>query len=119
MMHERRFDERQHDEDVHGTMRGKTGGANLLDNTHAPVDLHGPGVAALHLREELRRILLLDDDRAHTAESEVDGKGQSGRTRPDDENLGIHADSGTLGHTLTASQRRVLPVQFPTKRFRK
>ena len=100
MVHQRWFDERQHDEDVHGTMRRKAGGANLLGNAHAPVDLHRAGITALHLRQELRRILLLDDNRAHATQSEVDGERQPGRARADDENLCIHAKSRTLRHTL-------------------
>jgi hypothetical protein len=48
-------------------------------------------VAALHLREELRSLLLLDHQRAHPAPSEVDGKRQPGGARSDDENLCVHA----------------------------
>ena len=50
VVHQGRLRQRQHDEDVHGAMRGQPGGANLLHDTHAPVDLHGARVAALHLR---------------------------------------------------------------------
>jgi len=71
-------------------MRGQPGGANLLHDAHAPVDLHGAGVAAFHLREELRSILLLDHQRAYATPSEVDGERQAGGTRSDDENLCVH-----------------------------
>jgi hypothetical protein len=96
MVHQRRLDQRQHDEDVHRTMGGKAGGANLVDDAHAPVDLHGTGVAALHLRKKLRGFLLLDDDRAYAAQSEVDGERQAGGARSDDENLCVHGWAGTL-----------------------
>src|SRR5262245_13152841 len=100
MGHQWRVDQRQHDEDVHRTMGGKAGGANFVDDAHAPVDLHGAGVAALHLRQKLRRLLLLDDDRAHTAQSEVDGERQAGRARTNNENLCVHSRVGTLHHQL-------------------
>jgi len=91
MMHQRRLDEGQHDEDVHRTMRGKAGGANFVDDAHAPIDFHGTGVAALHFGKKLRGILLLNDHRAHAAQSEVDGERQAGRTRSDNENLCVHS----------------------------
>jgi hypothetical protein len=91
VMHQRRLDERQHDEDVHGTVGGKPGSANLFRNPHAPVDFHGAGIAALHLGKELRRLLLLDDRAAHPAAAEIDGERQACGSRADDENLRVHS----------------------------
>ena len=91
MVHQRRLDQRQHDEDVHRAMSGKAGGANPLRDAHAAVDLHGAGVATLHLRKKLRRLLLLDHHAAHAAPPKIDGERQAGRARPDNENLGVHA----------------------------
>jgi hypothetical protein len=90
VVHQRRLDQRQHDEDVHGAMRGESGGANLVGDAHAPVDLHGASVATLHLGEKLRRLLLLNDGAAHAAPPEIDRQGQAGRTRSDNENLCVH-----------------------------
>ena len=50
VVHQGRLRQRQHDEDVHRAMRRQPGGANLLHDAHAPIDLHGARVAALHLR---------------------------------------------------------------------
>ena len=74
-----------------GQCGGKAGGANLLHDAHAPVNLHGAGVATLHLGKKLRRVLLLDHHAAHAAQSEIDGERQAGRARPDDKNLCVHA----------------------------
>ena len=71
-------------------MRGKAGGADLLRDAHAAVDFHGAGVAALHLRQKLRRRLLLDHHAAHAAKPQVDGQRQAGGAGADDENLGVH-----------------------------
>ena len=71
-----------------GTSRRQPGGADFLGEPHAPVDFHGARVAALHLRQELRRVLLLDQHAAHAAPAEIDGERQPDRAGADDENLG-------------------------------
>ena len=72
-------------------MGWKTGGTHLVRDAHAPVDLHGAGVAALHFREELGRVLLLDHHAAHAAQAEVDRKRQAGGPGSNNENFRIHA----------------------------
>ncbi len=89
-MHQRRLDQREHDEDVHRAVSRQTGGAHALGKAHTPVNLHGAGVAPLHLREECRCVLLLDEHAAHAAQREVDSERQAGRSAADDKNLCIH-----------------------------
>ena len=90
-MQERRLDQREHDEHVHRAARRQAGRAHFLRDSHAPVDLHAAGIAALHLGEELRRLLLLDDGASNAAQAEIDGERQAGRAGTDDENLGVHS----------------------------
>jgi hypothetical protein len=89
MAHERRLDEREHDEHVHGNVGREAGGAHFLGEPHAPVDLHGARVAALHLGKELRRLLLLDERDADAFLSERHRQREPGRARPDHENLRV------------------------------
>src|SRR5262249_50097122 len=68
------------------------------DDAEAAIDLHRPRVAAFHLRQESRRVFLLDQHGANAALAEIDGEGQSDRTTADDEYLRI--DCGGFAHTL-------------------
>jgi hypothetical protein len=88
-MQERRLDERKDDEHIHGAVRGKAGGANLIGDAHAPIDLHAAGIAALHLRQEGRRLLLLDEHGAHAAQAEIHGESEAGRPATHDEDLRV------------------------------
>ncbi len=90
MVHQRRLDHGEDDEHIHRTMRRKSGGADPFGQAHAAVDLHGPRVAALHLGQELGRLLLLDQRAAHALLAQGDSERQPGRTGTDDENLGVH-----------------------------
>ena len=63
-------------------------GTNFFREAQPPKDLHGAGVAALHLGQELRRFLLFDQNTANAAPAEIERQGQADRTGADDENLG-------------------------------
>src|SRR2546425_169167 len=66
------------------------GGADLVDDSHAPEDFHGARIAPFHLRQELRRFLLLDQRAAHPAHAEIDGERKTDRAAADDERLRVH-----------------------------
>src|SRR5207249_4625929 len=68
----------------------QAGDADLVDDSHAPEDFHGARIASLHLRQELRRFLLLDQRAAHAAPAEIDGERKTVRTAADDEHLRVH-----------------------------
>src|SRR6185503_3163708 len=74
VVHERRLVERAHDEDVHRHVGAQARGTHLRREAHAAVDFHGARVAALHLRQELRRFLALDERAAHALLPEGDGE---------------------------------------------
>ena len=103
---ERRLVHGEHDEDVHGDAAVEPGRADLLGKAHAPIDLHGAGVAALHLGQELGRLLLLDEGAADALEAERDGERQPDRPCPDDQNLRV-------GHSFTCC------VRSPAARWRR
>jgi hypothetical protein len=75
-VHQRRQVQRAHDVHVHRHIGGQAGGAHLRREAHAAEDLHGARVAALHLRQELRLGLALDQRAAHAALAELDGEDQ-------------------------------------------
>ena len=81
--------ERAHDVDVHRHVRRQARGAHFRREAHAAEDLHGARVAALHLRQELRLGLALDQRAAHAAPAELDGEHQPHRSRADDQDFGI------------------------------
>ena len=87
---QRRLQDRGDDEDVHRALRRQAGGADAVGEPHAAVDFHGAGVAPLHLGQELRGLLLLDQGAAYAAQAEIDGEGQAHRTGADDQNVRIH-----------------------------
>ncbi len=87
MTHQRRLVERSDDVDVHRHIGAQARGAHLVRETHTAVDLHGARVAALHLRQELRRVLALDERAAHASLSEIDGEREADRTGADDEHF--------------------------------
>ena len=72
-----------------GTSAGRPAARTFRREPHAAEDLHGARVAALHLRQELRRGLALDQRAAHAALAEVDGEHQPHRSRADDQDFGI------------------------------
>ncbi len=74
-----------------GTSRGNPTARMLVGQSHAPVDFHGARVGALHLRQEQRRLLLLDQDAAHAAHAEIDRKREARRSGAGNDDLGIHA----------------------------
>src|SRR5207249_3111061 len=82
--------QRQDDEHVHRNVVAQAGGADLVDDSHAPEDFHGARIASLHLRQELRRFVLLDQRAAHAAPAEIDGERKTDRTAADDERLRVH-----------------------------
>ncbi len=88
-MEQRRFQDRGDDEHVHRAFRRQAGGADAVGKSHAAEDFHGPRVAALHLGQELRRLLLLDERAAHAAHAEIDGEGEPDRPGADDQNVRI------------------------------
>ena len=88
-MQQRRLVQRAHDVHVHRHVRRQAGGAHFRREAHAAEDLHGARVAALHLRQELRLGLALDERAAHAALAEVDGEREPDRPGADDQNFGI------------------------------
>jgi len=82
--------ERKHDEHVHRAIRPQARGADFPRQPHAAIDFHGARIDALHLRQERRARLLLDQNSADAAPPEIDGKRQSGRSRTYDQNVAIH-----------------------------
>ncbi len=88
-MQQRRLDQRRDDEHVHRHVARKAGGADFLRNAEAAVDFHGAGVAPLHLGQELRRVLLLDQHAAHAAAPEIDGERQAHGSGADDDDFGV------------------------------
>src|SRR3989441_8964497 len=89
-MQERGLGQRQDDEHVHRDVVAQAGGADLVDDSHAPEDFHGARIAPFHLRQELRRFLLLDQRAAHPAHAEIDGERKTDRAAADDERLRVH-----------------------------
>jgi hypothetical protein len=101
-MQERRLDERGDDEYVHRALCRQAGRADALGKAHAAEHFHGPGIAALHLGQELRRLLLLDQRAGDAAHTEIDRKHQPDRTGADNEDLRVdHGDP--LSHGLMIS----------------
>ena len=88
-MQQRRLGERKHDIDVHRDVGPQSRGADLSRKSDAAIHLHGPRIDALHLRQEGRPLLLLDQRAAHAALAEVDRKRQPGRPAADDEDFRI------------------------------
>ncbi len=84
---QRGFIHRQDNKDIHRDVRAQARGADLVRNSKAAEDLHGAGVAALHLGQELRRFLLLDQNAANAAPAEIVRQSEADRTGADDENL--------------------------------
>ena len=96
MAQERRLVHRQDQVHVHRHVGAQAGRAHLRGEAHAAEDLHGARVAALHLGQELRRVLALDERAAHARLAERDGERQSDRSGSDDEDLGIDGAHGAV-----------------------
>ena len=90
-----------------GQCARQSGGADFFRQPHAPVDFHGARVAPFHLRQELRRFLLLDQRAGNAAQAEIDGQGQSGRAGADDEDGSIHNWRGSRGAAIGQSGHRL------------
>ena len=90
-MQQRRLDQiGEHDEHVHRHVGRQADGADAVGQPHAPIDFHGARVGALHLRQEQRRFLLLDERAAHAAHAEIDGEREPGRTGAGNDDLCVH-----------------------------
>ena len=76
-MKQRRLDQRRDNKDIHRHVAREAGVADLLRDAEPAVDFHCAGVAPLHFRQELRRILLLQQDAAHAAAAKIDREGQA------------------------------------------
>jgi hypothetical protein len=85
------------DEHVHGVVPGESCATDLFRQAHAAVDLHGAGVATLHLGQELRRVLPLDQHAAHAPLAQIYCQGEAHRARPHHEDLGVQC---RLRHAL-------------------
>ena len=72
-----------------GTSRGKPASRNFLRDAEPAVDLHGAGVAPLHLGQKLRRVLLLEQDAAHAAAAKIDGEREPDRAGADNDDLRV------------------------------
>ena len=90
-MQKRRLDQRGDDEHVHGRLARKSGVTHLLRDAQTAIDFHGAGVTPLHLRQELRRRLLLEQDAVDASPTEVDGERQADRSGADDQYLAVQA----------------------------
>ena len=65
LVEQRRVDQvGEHDEHVHRHVGRQSGGADAVGQPHAPIDFHGTRIGALHLRQEQRRFLLLEQHAA-------------------------------------------------------
>ena len=83
-----------------GTSRGRPASRIFSAMPHAPVDLHGAGVAPLHLRQKLRRVLLLDQRAAHAAAAKIDGEREPDRAGADNDDLRVQlGNSATHGYS--------------------
>ena len=80
-MKQRRFDQRRDNEDIHRRVAREAGVANFLRDAEPAVNFHGAGVAPFHLGQELRRVLLLQQDAAHAAAAKIDRERQARRVR--------------------------------------
>ena len=85
----RTFGHRADDPDVHRHVRRQPRLADAPGQPHAAEDLHRPGVAAFHLRQELRPRLPVDQQAADPPLAEVDGKGQADGSGADDQDFGF------------------------------
>ena len=104
---ERRFDQRGDDEHIHRAVRREAGGADALGKAHPAEHFHGAGIAALHLGQELRRLLLLDQHARDAAHAEINRERQPDGTGADNEDLGVdHDDPETRGCTGFSGRRR-------------
>ena len=72
-----------------GTSRGKPASRTFCAMPMPPVDFHGAGVAPLHLRQELRRVLLLEQNAAHAAAAKIDRQRKPDRPGADDDDLRV------------------------------
>ena len=99
-----------------GQSRRQAGGADAVGKPHAAEDFHGAGVAPLHLGQELRCLLLLDQRAAHAAHAEIDGERQPHRTGADDQNpcgtMGIPWHGNALSTACKDAQARGLPTRL-------
>ncbi len=86
---QRRLVHREDYIDVHRHIRAQPGRADLCGEPHAAEDFHAAGVAALHLRKELRRELALDEGAAHALLPQVDGERQAHGPGAYDQDFGI------------------------------
>ncbi len=87
---QRRLVHRRDDVDVHWHVGAEARGANAFRQSHATVHFHRAGVDALHLGQEGRGFLLLDERAADAALTEVDGERQAHGPGADDEHLCVH-----------------------------
>jgi hypothetical protein len=70
---------------------GQPGATDFLGNSHAPVDFHRTSVGMLHLRQELRFLLLLDQNAANPPLAEINCERQPDRSGTDDQNVSMES----------------------------
>ena len=73
-----------------------------MRHPYAAINFHRPGVATLHLWKKLRRIFLLNQNAAHAAATEINGKGQSDGAGADDDDFGVHQNLFSIMRGLDA-----------------
>ena len=118
-MQQRRLDQRGDDEHIHRHVAREAGIADFLRDAEPAVDLHGAGVAPLHLGQKLRRVLLLEQDAAHAAAAKIDGEREPDRAGADNDDLRVQlriprpvktsdclAQSGWVGTPATPKRDR-------------
>ena len=89
-MHERRTRHGERQKNVHRRGARQAGIAHLFGDAQAAVDLHGSGVAALHLRKLDRGFVALDQRATHAAAAQIKSESEADGSRADDEDLGLH-----------------------------
>src|SRR5207302_6088655 len=82
------------------------GVADLAGEPHASENLHAARIHALHLGQELRRFLLLDERTAHAAQAEIDRKREADRAGTNDEDLGVHLAIRSPQTPVSSPRRR-------------
>ena len=86
-MEQWRVDQRRDNKDIHRHVARQAGVADFLRNAEPAVDFHRPGVAPFHLGQELRRILLLQQNAVHAAAPKIDRERQAHGSSADDDDF--------------------------------
>ena len=79
--------QREDQEDVHGDICRKSSLADLLAQSHPPVDFHGAGVAPLHLGQAGWSGVAIHEQAGDAAPSQIKGEREPSGASPDDDHI--------------------------------